>query len=223
MRARILRRSTAIVVMVSAGALTVMAQRGAPPPRAAQVRAPVDFTGYWVSVVSEDWRWRMVTPPKGDFSSVPLNAEGRNAALAWDLAKDIADGNLCRAFGVGGLMRLPGRLHITWQDPNTLKIETDAGTQTRLLRFGGAQRPGGEKTWQGWSAAQWDYGELIEQNRATEPNPGTHGSLKVMTTAMRAGYLRKNGVPYSEEAVIDRKSTRLNSSHSRASRMPSSA
>ncbi|MBV9746178.1 MAG: hypothetical protein JO099_20655, partial [Acidobacteriia bacterium] len=29
------------------------------PPKAA---APVDFTGYWVSVVSEDWRWRMVTP-----------------------------------------------------------------------------------------------------------------------------------------------------------------
>jgi hypothetical protein len=144
----------------------------------------------------------MVTPPKGDSSSVPLNPEGRNAATAWDLAKDIAEGNQCRAFGVGGIMRIPGRLHITWQDPNTLKIEADAGTQTRLLSFGAAERPSGEKTWQGWSAAQWDYGELIELNRAAQPNPGTHGSLKVMTTGMRAGYLRKNGVPYSEDAVI---------------------
>ena len=34
--------------------------------------APVDLTGYWVSVVTEDWRWRMKTPPKGDVASLPL-------------------------------------------------------------------------------------------------------------------------------------------------------
>ena len=202
----ILRRFTAMVIMVSMGVLPVMAQRGAQrggaPPQSAQASAPVDFTGYWVSVVTEDWRWRMVTPPKGDFVSVPLNLEGRNATLVWDMAKDIADGNQCRAFGVGGIMRMPGRLHITWQDPNTLKIETDAGTQTRLLSFGGAQRPSNEKTWQGWSVAEWDYGELIAQSRITQPSPGVRGSLKAVTTGMRAGYLRKNGVPYSENAVI---------------------
>ena len=102
------------------------------PPRAA---APVDLTGYWVSVVTEDWRWRMLTPAKGDFAGVPLNRAARAIGAAWDPAKDEAEGNQCKAYGAGGIMRMPGRLHITWADDNTLKIETDAGTQTRLLRF----------------------------------------------------------------------------------------
>lgn len=202
MRVTIPWRFMATVIVLSTGTLPATAQRGGAPPQPAQARAPVDFTGYWVSVVTEDWRWRMVTPPKGDFTSVPLSAQGRGAAQAWDMAKDIADGNQCRPFGVGGIMRMPGRMHITWQDPNTLKIEADAGTQTRLLRFGGAERPGGEKTWQGSSAAEWDYGELIAVTRGTQPTPGVRGSLKVITTGMRAGYLRKNGLPYSEDAVI---------------------
>ena len=89
--------------------------------------------------MTEDWRYRMVTPKKGDHPSVPLNAEGVRVADAWDPAKDEAAGEQCRAYGAAGVMRAPGRLHITWQDDNTLKIETEAGTQTRLLRFGSTQ------------------------------------------------------------------------------------
>jgi len=206
MRVRIPWGFVATAVVASMSVPPAAAQRGGgrggAAPQPAQARAPVDLTGYWVSVISEDWRWRMVTPPAGDYPGVPLTAEGRGSALAWDLAKDIADGNQCRPFGAGGIMRMPGRLHITWQDPNTLKVEADAGTQTRLLRFGPAERPSGEKTWQGWSVAEWDYGELIAQSRVTQPSPGIRGSLKAVTTGMRAGYVRKNGVPYSEEAVI---------------------
>ena len=110
--------------------------RGPPPtPRAG---AAFDPTGYWVSVVTEDWRWRMVTPAKGDYASVPLSAEGRRVADTWDLAKDKADGNECRAFGAAGLLRLPLRVRFTWQDDNTLKLETDSGQQVRLLHFGPA-------------------------------------------------------------------------------------
>jgi hypothetical protein len=77
---------------------------GAPPgpPPTAQAQAPIDLTGYWFSVVTEDWRWRMLTPAKGDYASVPLNAEGQRIAGMWDLEKDKADGNLCRAFGAAG-------------------------------------------------------------------------------------------------------------------------
>src|SRR3954464_6987601 len=106
--------------------------RGGPPPTG-QAGARVDLTGYWVSVVTEDWLWRMITPPKGDVASVPLNAAGIRAAGEWDLAKDTASGNQCKAFGAAGVMRVPGRLRFSWQDPNTLKVETDAGTQTRLF------------------------------------------------------------------------------------------
>jgi hypothetical protein len=176
------------------------------PPPSGQASAPEDLTGYWVSVVTEDWRFRMITPPKGDYSSLPLNAEARKVADAWDPAKDEASGEQCKAYGAAAVMRQPGRIHITWQDTNTLGVETDAGTQTRVFHFGASQPPAGEPTWQGYSAAQW---ELPESGRGGAPGPGAlkegetrGGSLKVVTTHMRPGYLRKNGVPYSGNAVV---------------------
>ena len=86
--------------------------------RGGRAAAPVDLTGYWVAVVSEDWRHRMATPKKGDFESIPLSAEGTRVANTWDLAKDDAAGLQCKAFGVGGIIRQPTRLHIAWQDAN---------------------------------------------------------------------------------------------------------
>ena len=107
-------------------------------PATGQASAPLDLTGYWVSLVTEDWRFRMVTPPKGDYASVPINGTGRGIADQWDPDKDTAAGLQCKSYGAAGLMRVPTRLHITWADENTLKIETDAGAQTRLLHFGEA-------------------------------------------------------------------------------------
>ena len=201
--------ATAIAVAVSVTIAMAAGQRGggrgaqqgpAPTPRAA---APFDLTGYWVSVVTEDWRWRMVTPQKGDYASVPLNAAGRQVADAWDLAKDKANHDECKAFGAAGMVRLPMRLQITWQDDNTLKLETDAGQQTRLFHFAGGA-PGGERSWQGYSAAEW-----YKQPQAVGLGFGggggrgfAGGNLKVVTTNMKAGYLRKNGVPYSENTVL---------------------
>ena len=168
--------------------------RGAPePPRDGKSGALYDITGYWVSVVTEDWRHRMVTPPKGDYTGIVLNDAGRKLADAWDPAKDEAAGEQCRAFGAPGIMRLPGRLHITWQDDQTLKVEAAAGTQTRLLYFGTTDRQ--SSGWQGLSHAAW---EVLPGARGQS----TVGSLKVVTTRMKPGYLRKNGVPYSASAVL---------------------
>jgi hypothetical protein len=203
-----------------------LAQRG-PLPTSARESAPIDLTGYWVAVVSEDWRHRMATPRKGDYESVPLNPAGRAAADAWDLDADNAAGMQCKAFGVGGLMRQPGRLHISWEDDDTLRVDFDAGTQTRLLEFDAAASPAGEKTWQGFSRAEWqrppggggapvraqignDTGPIAAGGggrglRGGPPPPSSireGGALKVTTTGFRAGYLRKNGVPYSENATI---------------------
>lgn len=171
--------------------------RGGPPPTA-KAAAPIDMTGYWVSVVTEDWRYRMVTPPKGDYQSVPMTAESRKVADAWDPTKDEAAGEQCKSYGVAGIMRIPGRLHITWQDDDTLKMEIDAGTQTRLFHFGNWKSPGGEPTWQGDSVARWEFAGRGGPPGAEPPS----GNLKVITTHLKAGYLRKNGVPYSANAVF---------------------
>jgi hypothetical protein len=183
----------AIATLVPLHAQRGAGGRGAPPP-AAREAAALDLTGYWVSVVVEDWKWRMVTPKKGVYDSLPLNAEGRKVADAWDPAKDEAAGEQCRAYGAANVMRIPGRLHITWDDPNTLRIDTDAGTQTRLLRFGGAPPAAGEPSWQGQSAAEWEF--------APGRGAARTGNLKVVTTNMRPGYVRKNGAPYSAKAVV---------------------
>jgi hypothetical protein len=162
----------------------------------------IDLTGYWVSVITADWRWRMMTAPIGDFSSVPLNPNGIQLAMSWNPQRDQSQGAACKAYGAAGVMRLPTRLHIWWADDNTLEIDTDAGKQTRLLHFGG-QWSGGAPTLQGYSAASW-YKQLQSGGFAPPrggPRPGGGGTLKVVTTHMSPGYLRRNGVPYSANAV----------------------
>jgi len=176
--------------------------RGGEAPATPKGGAPIDLTGYWVSLITEDWRYRMLTPPKGDYVSVPLNDAGKKAADAWDPARDKASGNQCKAYGAAGIMRLPGRLHITWQDDNTVKLETDAGTQTRIFSFTAPAGRAGD--WQGVSTASWDrprspMGFVFGLGQHYPP---VGGSLKVVTTKMKPGYLRKNGVPYSADAVL---------------------
>ncbi len=195
-----MRRFAVLIAIACAAAAPLQAQRGgrgqgAPAAANPRAAAPVDLTGYWVSVVTEDWRYRMVLPKKGDFPSVPLNAEGIRVANTWDPAKDEAAGEQCRAYGAAGVMRAPGRLHITWQDDTTLKIDTEAGTQTRLLRFNAPPADNGQPGWQGVSVATWEFA-------GGRRGRGQGGDLKVVTTKMRPGYLQKNGVPYGANATL---------------------
>lgn len=193
-------RLTLILTLTLAPWTQVGAQRGdGPGPGAAPVTprsaAPIDLTGSWVSVVTEDWRYRMVTPARGDYQGVPMTPEAVEIAEAWNPEADEASGEQCRSYGAAAIMRVPGRLHIHWADDNTLQMDIDAGTQTRLFRFRGAPPENQPLQWQGYSAAAWETTGRGEGGRAA-------GHLKVTTTRMRPGYLRKNGVPYSERATL---------------------
>ena len=194
MRNRI-RDPKRVALLLAVLSTPLSAQRGQP----ARAAAPVDLAGYWVTVVTEDWRYRMVTPARGDHPSVPLNAAGNALANNWDPAKDEAGGEQCRAYGAAGVMRLPGRIHVTWQDDTTLKIETEEGTQTRLLKFG-PRSTDATVSFQGDSAAEWEFAGG-RGGRGGGPRP-PGGNLKVVTTKMKPGYLQKNGVPYSANAVL---------------------
>jgi len=245
------------LILMSATSPGALAQggRGAGPGQPAQTGragAPVDLTGYWVAIVNEDWRWRMVTPPAKDYASVPLNAEARKIADSWDVSKD----GSCLAYGAAGLMRMPTRLHITWENDNTLKIDTDYGQQTRRLVFGATAAPG-ERSLQGFSAATWErpgraggaggfggggfggpppggaggpggvggpppaggpggFGPppaggpggrgappaAGAPRGGGAPQPPRGGNLKVTTTQLSPGWLRRNGVPYSENTTL---------------------
>jgi hypothetical protein len=176
----------------------------AEPPATARAAAPLDITGHWVSLITDDWVYRMITPAKGDVSYVPLNAEGRRLAAAWDPARDEAAGEQCKGYAAPAIMRLPSRVEISWQDDNTLKLDIDTGMQTRLFHFG-AREAQTARSWQGWSAASWQMSGTTEQFYPGPTSLGQikrAGSLKVDTTNLRAGYLRKNGVPFSEDAFM---------------------
>ncbi len=196
-RARSVKVSLVLAGML-ATPLGLFAQRGgrgggaALPPQTAKAAAPVDLTGYWVSVVTEDWRYRMVTPARGDYQGVPMTPAARAIADTWDPAKEEASGERCKSYGAPALLRVPGRLHITWQDEQTLRMDTDAGEQTRIFHFGNWKPPAGPSTIQGDSVAEWQGGG----------RGATDGALHVTTSNLKAGFLRKNGVPYSENTSL---------------------
>jgi hypothetical protein len=205
-------------MVLIASACCAMAQT----PQTPNAASPIDLTGYWVSLVTEDWRIRMLTAPKGDYYSIPLNEEGRRVAYTWDAARDIAQGKQCLSYGAPGIMRVPERLHISWENDSTLKIETDAGKQTRLFSFGEPHPATAAPTLQGISTAKWQTPQSTRaytaKISAQDPNtpgfPGIQpvpappdtrrlgGTLKVVTTHLQPGYLRNNGVPYSANAVM---------------------
>jgi hypothetical protein len=191
----------------------VLGQFGFPPPPPsvnARAIAPLDLTGYWVSIVTEDWRYRMITPAKGDYASVPLNSVGKRAADTWDPAQDVKNGDECRSYGAAAIMRVPTRLHIAWDNDTTLRVETDAGTQTRIFHFGVSPPRDTAPQLQGYSVAEWEglreRGFLNLSGFGAAPGaapPVPEGYLKVVTTQLRRGYLRKNGVPYSANASVE--------------------
>jgi hypothetical protein len=202
MKLRFILGSVALAGMLALVQVTLAAQgRGqaappAQPPPSAQQASLIDLTGYWVSVVDEDWRFRMMTPPKGDYAQVPLNAAGRKIADQFDpelyggttyQTSGIVD---CRAYGAAGLMHMPMRLHITWDSPEVLKIETDWGQQTRLLHFTPGQpmadmqlaiRNGevggthGRGSMQGYSAAAWEQPYRFNASFFQRNNAGRGG------------------------------------------------
>ena len=168
---------------------------GAAPAQNAKAAAVFDPTGYWVSIITEDWRYRMVTPSQGDYQGVPMTPEARKIADVWDPAKEEASGDVCKSYGAPALLRVPNRLHIFWQDDQTLRMESDAGKQTRTFHFGDWKPLAGTpRSLQGDSIAEWV--------RGGGGRGATDGSMKVTTTNLKAGFLRKNGVPYSENTNL---------------------
>ncbi len=218
-----LRKVVAFIAAVAMLQLTIAQSPAAQPeltsppaPGTARAEAPFDLSGYWVAIVTQDWRFRMVVPGKGEYIGIPINPAAKQFADAWTPAADEATGQECKAYGAGAIMRVPERLHITWQDDNTLRVETDAGMQTRLLQFTPPLiDPSTPSTTQGVSVASWVF-SVGPRGGPRDPavrGPGLHppgepepkhefGTLKVMTSHLSAGYLRKNGVPYSTETTM---------------------
>jgi len=193
------RRFMVVAAVAALSLVTLRAQQPAAPPATPRAAAPIDLTGTWVSLITEEWRWRMTTPPRGDYISLPLSDEGRRVADSWTPAMD----GSCKAYGAGGVMWMPTRLRISWDGDQALKVETDAGQQTRLLGFDGT-RSAGARSLQGFSVAAWEPvgGPPYARNGTRAGTPAQNGTLRVVTTNLSEGWLRRNGAPYSESTTL---------------------
>ena len=209
-----------VLTLALPGNLQAQGRGKAAPPAIPKAAAPFDPTGYWTSIVTEDWHVRMLVAPKGDFGSgpdaeglpfgsegsIPYTAEGKRLARAWDPAKDEAAGETCKAYGAAGIMRLPGHLHITWTDDYTLKMDVDNGTQSRVFHFkrpaptgqnatAATPEPQSAASLQGDSVAEW----VILGGRGDWTRGG---NLKVVTTNLKPGYFWKNGMVHSGRLTL---------------------
>jgi hypothetical protein len=213
-----LKKSIGVVLALAASSAFAQAPAGPPKgPANAKQAAQVDLTGQWVAVVSEDWVYRMVVAPKGDVGSIPVNDAAKKAANEWTPTATPS----CKAYGAAGIIRMPSRLRISWDNDNTLKLQFDAGTQTRLLKFtpgippvgyGSSEAPSTLRapsesiapSLQGYSVASWHKQAQSRGLGFGGPPilPNQHGSLTAITTHMLEGYLQSNGVPYSADAVL---------------------
>ncbi|HEY4363074.1 MAG TPA: hypothetical protein VGN17_19045 [Bryobacteraceae bacterium] len=198
-----MRPSALLPVALLAGICPLWAQAPGPPrggPASAKRAASFDPTGYWVAQITEDWRYRISAAPKGDPGGIPVNAAGRRVAAGWDPDKDIASGDACKAYGVGGILRMPGRLHITWDGEDVLKMEADSGSQTRWFSFAQPRGKAGDS--QGVSMASWDRLRPAISGFQLGGGASVGGSLKVVTTQAKPGYLARNGIPYGATATF---------------------
>lgn len=230
------RPAAVLAAALLAGGVSLAAQigQGPPPPaepeQTAREAAPIDLTGTWAQVVTEDWQWRYITPAVGDYTSVPMTAEADTLARAWDPVADAKAGLQCKAFGAAAIMRLPTRMQIAWADDNTLKLDWDLGTQTRTVYFDRTRAPGAPSL-QGHAVAEWidtatgrggrggrgrggrggddAAGRGDARGRGGNDSggrgdaPGARpGGLKVVTSHLAPQYLRMNGVPVSERATV---------------------
>ena len=240
--------AAATTVLLAALAVPLAAQQnqaGPQPPIVQQVGrpgAPIDFTGTWAAVVTEDWQWRFVTPSVGDYTGVPMNNVADKLARAWNPEADVKAGEQCKGFGAAAINRLPTRLQISWVNDTTMKLDWDLGTQSRLVHFDKSAAAGAPSL-QGHAIGEWidvpapggrggggggggaaapaAAGGRAGAPAAAPAGPGGRaggppaaaggrgaapaarpGGLKITTTHLRPQYLRQNGVPVSDKAVV---------------------
>jgi hypothetical protein len=165
----------------------------------------------------------MLNAPKGDYYSLPINDAARKAADAWDPGKARSQ-DACVNYGAPVIMRVPGRVHISWDNDDALRVETDAGKQTRVFSFDRSGKAPSQPSLQGFSMAEWQTPQrtraYLSKLSAQDPNtpgfagifhgagpqaappPSATGTLKVVTTRLKPGNLRNNGVPYSGEVSV---------------------
>lgn len=159
---------------------------------ATPVAAQIDFSGEWAPRMYEDQPERVPGPELGDYLGIPINDAARMRAETWDASIQTLPEWQCRPHSADYIWRGPSNLRI-WKEVDPVSREITAfhaewlRSVDRAIFLDGRPHPpeGALHTWAGYSTAKWD-GDI----------------LTITTTHLKEGYLRRNGLPRSDQATL---------------------
>ena len=152
------------------------------------------LAGTWNSLRTfEDEQDRGPGPDLGDYTGLPINDAARHFADSWDASRLTLQEHQCRVHVAPYIYHGPLNLRI-WEekDPETqqlvaIKNYISTYEQTRTIWMDGRPHPSpfAPHTFMGFSTGRWD-GQV----------------LTVVTTHLKQGWLRRNGVPESDQTTL---------------------
>ena len=160
---------------------------------AAPAAAQVNLEGYWNPLYDEDWLERIPGPDVGDYAGLPITDAARRRANTWDASLLTLPEHQCKPHPSTYGFRGVGQLRI-WEerDPASqrlVKLNTHIQwqEQRREIWMDGRSHPSEFEphTWQGFSTGHFEGDVLV-----------------VQTTHLKAGWIRRNGLPLSDEATM---------------------
>jgi hypothetical protein len=155
--------------------------------------AQVDLSGGWISKIHEDQPDRTAGPEIADYTGLPVNDAARERADSWDAQHLEMLEHECEPHPFDYGVRGPANMRV-WgdMDPFTKAIpvwhtEMAYMMPLRSIYMDGRPHPPEDAphTWQGFSTGAWE-GDI----------------LKVTTTHLKEGWVRRNGLPRSENATV---------------------
>ena len=150
-----------------------------------------EFAGSWAPLATEDVQNDSVPV---DYLGLALTDEGRTRALSYDESQKSMIERQCQGWGASYMVLGPFGLRISRQsDPNTNRLVSytiDAWEDWMEMTIWMDDRPRPSAhamhTQAGFTTGRWEG-----------------GALGARTTHMKAGFIRKTGVPLSDQATID--------------------
>jgi hypothetical protein len=154
--------------------------------------AQVDFSGEWAPRFHEDQPERVPGPPLGDYLGLPINDAARLRADSWDASMMTLPEWQCRPHSADYIWRGPSQLTIRKEEnPLTREITAFHAEWLRSIDnpvfLDGRERPPDDAlhSWGGFATGKWE-GDM----------------LTVTTTHLKTGWIRRNGIPRSDRAVL---------------------
>ena len=153
----------------------------------------LDISGEWAGLFQEEQPERVAGPELGDYTGLPINDAARLHADTWSASRLTLPEEQCMPHPATYALRGPMNIRI-WKevDPITqdvIAIRTHGSWMAPERTWYLDNRPHppayAAHTWQGFTTARYEF-----------------GGITTLTTHLKEGWVRRNGVHHSDEATM---------------------